>query len=325
MKSEKKPLLVALTCDTDADEFDPSIAAQSPAAKPEWKGVADGIPLMVEAVNTAAHAAGLKQRPRFTWFVRVDQQIGYYYGDQAYLLRAFSGFWDGRRANGDEIGWHPHIYHLSEEGRWESEKDEEQFVGSLRDSHAHFTAAAQRPTASRIGEARFSNRIAEALDDLGVLCDSSAMPGRWRHDDARTLDWRGTPQHPYRPSTTDYRVPGPDARALLEVPMTMVPVKAEYDARPYLRYVDLSFRHECLRDGLRSFLAQGDLLVSMTHPSGVLSSVTRKRHGLIAFDIENYHRNVDFIFREAVDLGRAVEFVTMTEIHALHRTEGGTP
>ncbi len=309
--------MLALTCDTDTDLFDPSVQTDSRESCPHWEGVARGIPLMIKAVNRAA--ARYQYHPRFTWFVRVDQQVGHYYGQQSYLLDTFVTLWDSCRENGDEIAWHPHIYHLDGNGEWVAEQDDERFCASLRDSHTKFVEVSGRATASRIGEARFSNRTAETLDELGVLCDSSAMPGRWRHDDARVFDWRNTPSHPYHPSVADYRVPGSKRRCLLEVPMTMVPIKAEYDAQPYMRYVDLSFRHELLRDGLAAVLAAGDLLVSMTHPSGVLSDIVKQRHGLIGFSIENYRRNVDFIFHEAARLDRTIQFTTISEIYDAHK------
>jgi len=164
---------------------------------------------------------------------------------------------------------------------------------------------------SRIGEAFGSNAVLAALDELGIHCDSTAMPGRVRKDEERHLDWETTPQEPYHPSSSDYRQPGPDSLGLLEVPMSMVETKADYDERPLRRYVDLSFRHEAIKDGLHSYLTDASLLVTVTHPCAVLPGITNRRHGLLSSDIREFKRNLDFIFSECKRLNRRYKFVTI--------------
>jgi hypothetical protein len=305
-----KPILIALTCDTDADAFDPSIGGQAKSAAPGWRGVAEGIPAMIEA--TEAVAGEFDLQPRFTWFVRVDNQIEHYHGSGSYLLDRFAGLWNGRRDAGDEIAWHPHIYRHDSDA-WIREDDEERYLQAFRRAYGQFCAAERHPRSCRIGEAAFSNGIAAAIDELGIGRDATAMPGRQRRDADRILDWSITPRLPYRPSIADYRRPGGPSRGFLEIPMSMAMVKADYDREPFLRYVDLSFHPEALGPGLDDLLRDTPLLVTMTHPSGVVGAPAGRRHGLIAFSLDGYKANLRHILRTCRALGRAVEFTTIAE------------
>ena len=307
-------LFVALTCDTDADIFDPSLGGMEHA--PQWLGVQKGIPAMYTVAESIANDFELKVK--FTWFVRVDDHVAFYHDDPCYLLNKYSEMWEHRRKAGDEIAWHPHIYSY-ENKTWGSETNPHKVEEILKRNSLAFALCESSPRICRIGEAWFDNNVAKLLDDIGIICDSTAMPGRLRQDEFRTLDWRATPQLPFHPSINDYRIPGTDPRNYLEVPMSMIKVKAPYDTEPYFRYVDLSFHHALMKKGLNEFIEKSSLLVSMTHPSGVLSSLSPEHgHGLISFDLDNYYNNLYYIVKQAQTLGKEVKFITMSEIPDLN-------
>ena len=122
---------------------------------------------------------------------------------------------------GDEIGFHPHLYRLSD-GEWRQETDVAALREQLAEAIEAMRGAGFEPRSSRIGEAFGSNEVMSALNEFGIQCDSTAMPGRVRRDAERQLDWGTTPQQPYHPSTADYRQPGAPELRLLEVPMSMI-------------------------------------------------------------------------------------------------------
>jgi hypothetical protein len=184
---------------------------------------------------------------------------------------------------------------------------------SLEDTWASLSKREFRPGSCRIGDAFGSNEVLQTMSRLGLRCDATAMPGRVRRDADRQIDWEGTPQHPYYPSVADYRRPGPPSLELLEIPMSMIPVKAEYDSEPLRRYLDLSFHHRALRDGVESFLPTASLVVTVTHPSGVLPGVKGTRHGLISHRVDEFRRNLEFILGACERLNRASRFVTIAE------------
>jgi hypothetical protein len=295
MNLDNNTLYVALTCDTDADAFDPSLGCID--SRPGWQGVEIGIPAMFGAAEEVAESYGLK--PKFTWFVRVDDQVEYYHGNACYLLERYSTMWRHRKNIGDEIAWHPHIYKF-ENNVWSRETDPAHVKEIICRNYKIFSKCEAVPKVCRIGESWFDNDISALLDDLGIICDSTAMPGRMRQDDYRTMDWRKTPQKPYHPSIGDYQVPGKEKRKYLEVPMSMIKVKASYDKEAYYRYIDLSFHHNLMKGGIEKFISKENLLVSMTHPSGVLSCISpEKGHGLVSFSIDDYRKNLEQIILSA--------------------------
>ena len=316
-------LYIALTFDADSDYFDSTLTndgLESPHSL-SWRGIEEGIPLISEVLW--AYADELASKPRSTWFVRVDGQLATLYGEAGYLLEKHGVLWQQCLDRGDEIGWHPHLYRM-EDGKWEQETDGIRLMEALRDAYSAITRKDLSPISSRIGEAFCSNAVLATLDELGIRCDSTAMPGRVRKDRERHLDWETTPQEPYHPSHSDYRQPGLEPFNLLEVPMSMVETRAEYDERPLRRYVDLSFRNEAMKDGLRSYLRDAKLLVTVTHPCAVLSGITNRRHGLLSFDIREFKRNLDFILSECRRLSRRYKFVTIGDCWDIFAHKRGT-
>ena len=240
----RDPLLIALTFDAEADAFDTSIGS---GAALSWRGIEEGIPLIDGVLAGVRDSAN--GRANATWFVRCDDHIAQVTGDAAHLLKRYKDCWETHRDAGDEIAFHPHLYRRDDAG-WIQETDPLALQDQILRSHAAMCAAGFESRVSRIGEAYGANAVMTALDELGIRCDSTAMPGRVRKDETRSLDWHGTPDHPYHPSIRDYRVPGIPAHSLLEVPMTMVMTRAAYDKAPLRRYLDLSFHAEALREGV---------------------------------------------------------------------------
>jgi hypothetical protein len=136
--------------------------------------------------------------------------------------------------------------------------------------------------------------------------------GRVRKDESRNLDWENTPSHPYHPSRSDYRQPGPEPFGLLEIPMSMIYSKTNYDKHPLFRYADLSFRNEVVKDGLLARLQSAEELVTITHPSAILPDYGYE-HGLLSFDIQILRKNVETIVNGLNEIGRPFRFLTLKE------------
>ena len=315
-------LWVALTFDAESDYFDESLTDRGAESRRllRWQGIEHGIPLIRTILSP--YLEGSAVEGGVTWFVRVDDQLGHAYGDPGYLLEAYRALWQSCLDRGDEIGWHPHLYRL-EQGAWRQETDDRRLVTSLRNAYRAMRRQGFSIASSRLGEGFCSNAAIGTLEELGICCDSTAMPGRVRKDRERNLDWGTTPQKPYHPSRSDYRQPGPRPLRLLEVPMSMVETRAEYDRQPRQRYVDLSFYHRVLKEGVRSYLRDAKILVAVTHPCAVLHGITRKKHGLLSFDIEEFKANLEFIFAECRRLGRPYRFVTIGKCRSLFADHQG--
>ncbi len=304
---------IVLTIDIDADVFDESMQTHPYSSlKPSWKGLQEGVPLLIELFDSYKGSDG--SACKATWFVRADDQIGYYFGENAYLFSEYKNYWVQLLAKEHEIEWHPHLYEFDGE-KWNQQVDPDRLDQQLKASLESIRKKNWEIKASRIGEAYFSNSIAQSLRDLGILCDSSALPGRIRKDGARSIDWLSSPFTPYYPSEKDYRIPGTSEDGLLEIPFSMVEVKADYDTAPLKRYVDLSFWHNSLRKGLSNAIEANAILTTIVHPSSILPSLSLKPHGLLSYSLQEVKKNIDFIIDIADKKGVDYRFKTISQIH----------
>ena len=71
-----------------------------------------------------------------------------------------------------------------------------------------------------------------------------------------------------------------------------------------------------LKDRLYDYVKSSDYLVSITHPSTVLSK-TGKKHPLVSFDIAEVERNLNTILAECNNINKKVRFVTIADFREL--------
>lgn len=307
-----RPLTIALTFDLDPDLFDESISPTEARTKISWRGVSEGIPLIRERLAALGAARGVAPKP--SWFVRVDNQIAAIWGRPGYLLEAHGGLFRTVEAAGEEIAWHPHLYRKMETG-WAQETDPAALTESMERALEDMRALGHAPRTGRIGEAYGANALMAAFDQLGIAYDSTAMAGRKRVDAQRTIDWEPTPNRAFRPSCADHRVPGAPSRRVIELPMSMLKVKADYDSEPFLRYLDLSFHPRAIRPGLETLVASADYLITVTHPSAFLPHLAPQGgHGLVSFDIAALEANLTAVLDAAARCGRTVRFSTISAL-----------
>ena len=311
-KSGHATLPMAFTVDIDPDYYDSSFGWSNVVPSMEWRGVTEGIPRLRERLSSHPIFEGVK----ITWFIRVDDQIRDVHGDEGYLLDTHGVLWEEAVSRGDELGLHVHLYH-QQNGQWVQDHDAGRIEDQLGRAHAAMTSRGFSPASCRIGDAFHSNTTMKSLEKLRLKVDSTAMPGRVRKDDARTLDWEPTPNHPYKPSQQDYRVPGTSDWNILEVPMSMLSTRTDYDAAPLRRYLELTFRPEVLRAGLPDLMVHAPLLVTMLHPGGMIGGLVPERHGLIAFQEDAVMQNLEAVFSHAEQAGRTIQSVAIGECPAL--------
>lgn len=259
-----------------------------------------------------------------TWFVRADNHLAEVYGDAAWLLETRAALWSRIRAMGHAVEWHPHIVRRDAQGWFVPENDDARCAAALHAVHDSLRANGHEFIAVRIGEAFHGNQSMRTLSALGYRVDSSALPSRKRNDSRRYFDWQPTPNRPYHPSAHDYRVGGDDPLAILEVPMTSVPVEAPYDPRPLPRYLNLSYRRDILSAAfarhLRSLEEGEHTVVTVLHPEEVLPHA---EHGLYAYEFESVEANLDHLLATAASRAN-VRVVLLSSIASLQGVEGAT-
>jgi hypothetical protein len=304
-------LYIAITCDVVCDYFDRSIWGGPGVAPMQWRGVEFGMDMMVDALSSFKDRRS--QSPRITWFITVDNHMEEHYGTPTYLLERYADQWDKCRNRGDELAWH--VYQHQTGRQWHPEENPDKWRAGLATCKERMEEMGFSPRSTRIGGTYCTNDIMQILEELDIACDMTALPGRKRDEGGLKLDWEPTPDRAYHPMKADYRIPGDPAHSLLEIPLTVIPVKAAYDEKPFRRYADLSFHHQALSPGLQKFLEQNrDYLQTIIHPSAVLGDIVSKRHGLISFAIEDFTRNIHTIIEYCNISDRSFEFVTASEL-----------
>lgn len=226
-----------------------------------------------------------------TWFIRIDSQIEKIFGSSEYIFNKHIEKFKWLQNNGHEIGWHHHAYFL-QDGIWKQNtdiksvcKDIEQY-GNIAVKHGMKVV--------RMGWGFQTNETIKILNDFGFLADSSAIPRpnyRW---DLSIKDWTITPQHPYKPSLVDYRVPGCPKLDIVEVPMTTVGLSVSTDTEKVIRYINPAYYHEYFAKALEE-ASQCDTVVLICHPYEVLKN--NNKHSLLSFDKKVFCHNIEFLYK----------------------------
>jgi hypothetical protein len=233
-----------------------------------------------------------------TWFIRADEAIRRQLGSYDAVVRKCQELLHASFSRGHEAAW------LVQPP-----------CAELRSVHEALRAGGWLARSARAGELTHDNRSLAGFDALGIAFDSSALPGRARLEEGWGIDWRGTPERPYRPSVSDYRVPGEPSLAIWEIPLTTLAIRAPYDAHPVARYVNPCMRGALLWPALEHVIADASYLLCVMHPDEAIARQDRG-HPLIAYSADNLRANLRRIVRSCVDSGRGVSFTTVADFGA---------
>jgi hypothetical protein len=313
----KKRLNIVLTFDTDDDLFDPSMLVDDNVeySKPTFLSFLKHSKDIRKSIDEILSEYCKYQIP-LTWFVRCDNEIAYHYGSALYLVENQMEFLQEELTSSSDIGYHPHLYDIRKNGKRHRNVSELQLCEQFKKNALLFYNRLNGINRIvRIGEAFSCDALSQCISDLGFSVDSSAMPGRYRQDEYRSLDWRGTPDTAYLPSFTDYRRPkiGMEKRhSFIEIPFTMAPLQCSYDAKPYKRYLDFSFHNEYVASQLENLSDDLEYLVIMTHPAGIFPQYEMKKHGLLAFTENNFRKNLVTLLQYCNANNREISFKSIS-------------
>jgi hypothetical protein len=253
----------------------------------------------------------IESRIPITWFIRCDDSVAATTGEAWGLLQSLDSFIKRRTILGDEFGLHPHLYRLTQ-GKWESETNHEQQQAQVeRAAEAWQSYFGSKPRLSRMGEAVMNNTLANCLSKLDIKIDSSALSNRKRFDSGFQFDWTGTPSLSYLPSVKDYRRPannGEATHSFVEMPFTMLPIKASHDKEPIDRYCNLAFRPNLIKRAVQ-LIDPPENLVAVVHPHELLSG--SHDHPIIAHKPTVLEENIFCLSNAFGDL----DFTLLTSLH----------
>ncbi len=262
----------------------------------------------------------LKRQAPVTWFVRIDDQVKYFFGSRLHLVETYRAFWDKTRAMKHEIAWHPHIYQQSG-GEFVIPQDAAFACDQVSSVHEEISGYQLELKSFRNGEGWQRNETIELVEQLGYTVDSTAIPGIMKPA-PHLLNWKDTPNHPYYPSVDNYRVNASE-RKLLEIPMNTWIVKAPYDKEPRLRYMNPCIHANIFEESLlSSSLFEGDetvkVLTFISHPDELVEQSTPDQ--LYMRTTENYIRNVERLTEEISRKNGTFEFCTLQKAAAIWKS-----
>ncbi len=208
-------LYVVIGCDCDPDRPQYGGVRYDSREPLKWRGVREGVDRARETTEQVEDDYG--NHASITWCVRSDLQMQQIYGDCAWPYAEFADLWESLAERGDEIAWHPHLWRWSgQHSCWYQEIEDEGWMRDcLRQGYkALATHMGRAPTTSRMGWEFHDDVTMQQVSDLGIEVDFSAVPGRFtpgRRDRWGSMfncyvDWRNTPEKPYMPSASDYRI-----------------------------------------------------------------------------------------------------------------------
>jgi len=316
---QQRELPLVLTVDVCDGAFD------SGDRKSRFGAMMEILPEIFESLSVVFRRMSDGTMP-VTWFIRADSQVKEATGgDTLGLYNGWRDFWDDVTESGGELGWHPHLYRKQGDN-WVPIRDHKKLMDEanriwhdLKDSFWH-------PEVSRTGESVCSNELMTFLDSIGIRADSSALPGRKRDDGARWFDWEITPEEIYHPVDGDYRRPskamaegdrvaGETSLGIMEIPFSMVHVRAPYDsdAVRFKRYMDLSFAPKLLQASYATYFSDAPYVLAVIHP---LQAVGREipEGGLVSGGIDVLTKNLELIFNFAKLSGRRIRPLTLGKL-----------
>jgi hypothetical protein len=299
--------LVCLTIDTDPDGLAGREVNRQTLV---WKALEQIQPLLDARATLRSKWKILP----ITWFVRADGQLRDVLGSPLYLLEKFQSLWTEVQAEGDEIGWHPHLYRQACGTDTASLiVDPREGVEELERLWDALSGASIPFQSFRNGEGWHYRETLETVERLGFRWDCTALPGV-QGSNGHPMNWLGAPNHPYFPDRNDIRRPG-GARKLLEIPMNTWPLKAPYDRKPRLRYMNPAVHEELFQSGvdsLKGSLGRGLHIWSLIlHPDEVFAQTGSDY--LYARSAEAVRRNLQTLVVFLEQEGDTVHFTTISE------------
>lgn len=246
----------------------------------------------------------------FSVFIRSDYQISQLYGSYDYLIKSPSGVIKQIVNNDGELDWHIHLYEKKND-EWQPVSQNNLAVSFLNDLENVRRIPEINWRIVRIGEGVMTNDLMQAINQSGILIDSTAIASRKRNDAEKSFDWSVTSNNSYYPSATDYRRDGDHHLKVKEVPMSTILMKAPYDEKPLLRYFNLAFKTDILFQNFFSYVEMHDSLVTITHPFEVISNGS---HGLIAYDFNTFCSNIEELIKRVKACGKTPVFKKMSDL-----------
>mgnify|MGYP001817964027 CR=1 FL=1 len=272
-----------------------------------WTNTEKGILAILDAFNEISVKHGIDVSA--TWFIRSDKVIQDSFGSYSELFDKIGPVISGASAS-HELGWLPQLY---TDGDISKTLSSEYCTSNLSDAYHALTAAGYGIQSSRMGDCYHNNHTMKALEDLGIRYDCSALPHRVKKEAGWYIDWELTGDKAYHPSRKDYRLAGEPSYGLLEIPLTMVDILADYEAKPLSRYINPCFKVDYLWQNLEGVIEKAEYLHCILHPDEIVPSQKNARHPLVSYSYKDTISNLTRIINTCEKSNKCVEFYSVSD------------
>lgn len=195
----------------------------------------DGVPELVDALmDRRARLEEASGHPvHFNWGLRVDPQIEIAYGKPDWVFDRYAPQIEQMKDAGDVIGLHVHTWRPIRRfwrDTWLADFEDTDWITYCLsmgiDTFRERTGSA--PATMSFGDSFMHDCALPIMQASGIRLDYSMNPhapplaalGKGERSKGHLPDYQETPHHPFRPSATDFRVPGPTNYTIWELPVT---------------------------------------------------------------------------------------------------------
>ena len=235
---------IVISFDAEPNEFFIDQHQRAP-----WQGL-DCAPDRLQAIRDR-----IEQRTgipaKFTWLIRMDEQIRAAYGAADWCLHEYSHQFAQLTAAGDLLGVHIHPYRLANDGSgWVHDYGNPDWVlnvtgNALEQFQKNFRCP---PPVTSMGMGWMSTPAMKLLSSRGVQCDLTVTPGlpaaiydsKLGPATGERPDTRDVPRMPYRPASHDFRVS--DSQATSGIVVMPATVQAPRAIQPLQYWPQIAWR-----------------------------------------------------------------------------------
>ena len=279
-------------------DLDPDLPFESPN---RWKGLKIGSIKLAELMSKK-----FNRLVPISWFVRIDDETKKEFSSYDGIVKKNKKLFYKLQKLGGMFYIHPHLYSYNKKKNlWLQDLDDKHNIEQLNKIlKALKKNKFIKDKIIRIGGHYFSKKILEFLIKKKFLLDSSSLPGR-----------KGTPQKPFnwqngRRDLHYLKIKNKKGK-IIEAPPTMIKIKANYDKKPYSRYLDLTFKHSLMKKYINNVKIRNYYIMTLSHPTQFVKKI---RHGLLSYGVRNYFKNIELLIKRIKKMGYSYNFYYLEDL-----------
>ena len=292
-----KEVKIVLTFD-----LDPDFESHLKISRDRWKGLKIGCEKLILA---------LYKKFNFyvpvSWFVRVDDEVKKEFGGYFGLIKKNKILFKKLHDLNGRFYLHPHLYSFdSNEKKWTQETNQKKILSQLQ---RIIKSVKKNKTFNskviRIGGHYFSNEILGLLLKNNFLLDSTSLPGRVGGF-IKPFDWKKSDEKIHFLKLKKQN------KSIIEAPPSMIKIKANYDKRPFKRYLDLTFKNSLISKYKKNInINSNNYLMTLSHP---FQFISKGKHGLLSNGVNNYMKNLELILKIITNKGYKYRFCYIEDL-----------